>query len=159
MNDKMLYEPREIRRDALVSNLARLFQILTNTFGLDKAMGALRKIEGKEVTALFPKLGGRAATLKVVDGQLFPHEGPAKNPAATVVFNVEEPDLVPLINSVIRTKANLGGLLKLTWKYLLRGKIKVRGSLGVALKVIKCLMIGEHRMYADEKRVLKGREG
>ena len=151
----MTQTAEDVRYDAKVSSFARLFQLLTNIFGQDKDMRALAKIEGAETLGHFPKLGDRYVTLKVANCHVLPFIGKSEHAVATISFNVPYEGIVPLLVDVIRTKSNLLGLLKLVFKYLLPGKVKIKGSLGVAIKIIKTLMVGQHPMYAEEKR-LKG---
>ncbi len=154
----MTQAAEDVRYDAKVSSFARLFQLLTNIFGQDKDMRALAKIEGAEVLGHFPKLKDRYVTLKVANRHVLPFMGKSEHAIATISFNVPYEGIVPLIVDVIRTKANLLGLVKLVFKYLLPGKVKLKGSLGVAIKIIKCLMVGRHPMYAEEKRLKGGRK-
>ena len=153
----MTQETGYVRYDAKVSSLARLFQLLTNIFGQDKEMQALAKIEGAEVLGYFPKLGDRYVTLKVANCHVLPFMGKSEHAVSTITFNVPHEEIVPLLVDVIRTKANLWGILKLVFKYMLPKKVKLRGSLQVAIKIIKALMVGGHPMYREEKR-LKGRQ-
>ncbi len=148
----------DTRLDAKVSSFARLFQLLTNIFGQEKNMQALAKIEGAEVLGHFPQLRNRYVTLKVANCHVLPFMGKSEHAKATISFNVPYDGIVPLIVDVIRTKANLAGLLKLVFKYLLPGKVKLKGSLGVAIKIIKILMVGQHPMYVEEKRLKGGKK-
>jgi hypothetical protein len=143
----MALAAEDTRYDAKVSSIGRLFQMLTNIFGQEKDMRALAKIEGAEVLGHFPKLGNRYFTLKVANCHVLPFRGKSEHAMATISFNVPYERIAPLIIDVVRTKANLWGLIKLAFKYLLPGKVKLRGSLGVAIKLIKIIMVGQHPMY------------
>ncbi len=151
----MTLPAEDVRYDAKVSSFARLFQLLTNIFGQKKDMQALAKIEGAEILGHFPQLGDRYVTLKVANCHVLPFMGKSEHAVAEIAFNVPYEGIVPLLVDVIRTKANLAGLVKLVFKYLLPGKVKLKGSLGVAIKIIKALMVGQHPMYVEEER-LKG---
>ncbi|GAB4323830.1 MAG: hypothetical protein Kow0069_29140 [Promethearchaeota archaeon] len=147
----MGYDVDQIRAAALASNLARLFQILTDMFGLERGMKPLGKLEGKVVVAEFPKAGGGRAFLSAAGGRVVPFEGDPEHSDATLMFNLDAQEVVPAICEVIRMPNNFRSLVKLAFKYLLRGKVKDDGSWGVALKFLRALMIGEHQMYRDER--------
>ena len=143
---------QDLRFEAKVSNLGRLFQLLTNIFGQAKQMQALARIDGEEVLGVFPKLGGRSVTLKASNCHIQPYLGKSEHAAAQIVFNVPDEAIVPLFCDVIRTKASFLGLLKLVFKYLLTRKVILKGSLGVSLKFIRALMVGAHSMYGVENQ-------
>ena len=50
-----IFNIQNTRFDAKISNLGRLFQILTDVFG-QKNLQGLKKIEGQEVLLYFPKI-------------------------------------------------------------------------------------------------------
>jgi hypothetical protein len=149
-------EDQDLRDEARASSLGRLFQLLTDIFGQDKQMLSLGKIEGAEVLAVFPSLGGRSVTWKVSNCHILPYMNKSDHAAAQIIFNVPRDAIVPLIVDVIRTKANTSGLFKLIFKYVLTGKIKLKGALFTALKIIMALMVGAHPMYGEEKRLQAG---
>ena len=151
----MPYDVEDIKQAARVSNLARLFQLLTNIFGVKKNMKSLEKLEGKEVSIHFPTLGDRYATIKVSNSLLHPFIGVPDNPSAIVVFNDKPENLVPTIIDVIRSPGSIMGIMKILFKYVIPGKIKLKGNLLIALNVFKNLMIGQHEMYKAEKRSKK----
>ncbi|MBD3349882.1 MAG: hypothetical protein GF364_00170 [Candidatus Lokiarchaeota archaeon] len=148
----MDYDIEDIRNGARVSNLARLFQLLTNIFGIKSNREKLESIEGKELALGFPAWGNKYATIKVSDFLLHPSIGKPDDPASYVIIDVASEEVVPVIIDVIRTPGTIFGLTKLILKYVLRGKVKVKGNLGVALKILRCLMTGQHQMYDEEKR-------
>nr|MDO8085823.1 hypothetical protein [Candidatus Sigynarchaeum springense] len=147
---------QDIRDQARASSLGRLFQMLTDIFGQKKQMSTLAKIDGAEVLAVFPSLGDRYVTWKVSNCHILPFMNKSDHAAARIVFNVPRDAIVPLIVDVIRTKANVPGLFKLVFKYVLTGKVKLKGSLTTALKIIMALMVGAHPMYTEEKRLRSG---
>lgn len=143
----------DYRYKTKVSHLARLFQILTDTYGIEKQMEALRKIEGEEISAYFPQLGSRYASLKVSDAHLIPFTGKSRDPAAIITFNLGNNEIVPVINNVLRTPASLFGIAQLSVKYILTGRIKISGSLRKAIIFLKTIMIGDHPMYNKEREL------
>ncbi|MBN2151505.1 MAG: hypothetical protein JW839_08670 [Candidatus Lokiarchaeota archaeon] len=149
---------QDLRDEARASSLGRLFQLLTDIFGQRKQMLSLGKIDGAEVLAVFPSLGDRCVTWKVSNCHILPYMSKSDHTAAQIVFNVPRDAIVPLLVDVIKTKANVQGLLKLLFKYVLTGKVKLKGALTTALKVIMALMVGAHPMYAEERRARSGKE-
>nr|MDO8108917.1 hypothetical protein [Candidatus Sigynarchaeota archaeon] len=147
---------QDLRNEAKASNLGRLFQLLTDIFGQRRQMLSLTKIDGAEVLAVFPSLGGRSVTWKVSNCHILPYMNKSDHAAAQIIFNVPRDAIVPLIIDVIRTKANMQGLFKLLFKYVLPGKVKLKGSFFTAVKIIMALMVGAHPMYAEEKRLQSG---
>jgi len=144
-------ELKNIRNFAKVSHLARLFQILTEVYRIPKNITKLKKLEGAEILAVFPKLENTCATLKIMNCHYHPTMKKTENPLITIIFNLNREEIVPIINEVIRTKANCLGILKLAIKYLVPGKIKFKGPISKAIIVLKTLMIGEHEIYKLEK--------
>jgi hypothetical protein len=118
-------------------------------------MNKLKKMESSEVSAYFPKLGKRYATLKISDCLMHPQIGKSEHPVSIITFNVKSEELVPLLNDVVKTSANILGLIKLFMKYIIMGKIKLGGSLFKAITIIETIMIGSHPMYKQEKELLK----
>lgn len=149
----------DFKHQTKVSHLARLLQILTDTYGIPKNMNALKSMEGSEVSAFFPKLGGRYATIKISNCCLYPIFSKAEKPVATIIFNLKNEEIVPVINDVIKTPANLFGIGKLVVKYVITGKIKLKGSLFKALTIIKTIMLGQHPMYQKETEYLNYLKG
>jgi hypothetical protein len=56
------------------------------------------------------------------------------------------------LSSIIRSKANLFGLIKLL-KFLIPRIILIKGSYMAAIKLTRCLMIGKHNVYKKPKEV------
>jgi hypothetical protein len=147
---------RDFRWQIKISHFARLFQILTDVYGISENMGKLRNMEGMVVNAAFPKMNQQYASIRISNCHFYPQEGKAEHAVATIIFNLEANQIVPTINDVIRTNANLLGLTKLTFKYLLPGKIGIRGSLFKAICFIMSIMLGKHPMYQAEKHLKPG---
>jgi hypothetical protein len=118
-------------------------------------MNSLKKMEGNEISAYFPKLGKRYATIKISNCSLYPIFVKAEHPSAIITFNLNSEQIVPVINDVIKTPATVVGIAKLFLKYVITGKIKLGGSLFKALAVIKTIMLGKHSMYRIEKEFLR----
>jgi len=54
-----------------------------------------------------------------------------------------------VVSNIIKSKANLFGLMKLIPKFITR-KIIIKGSLLTALTLVKCLMIGKNSVYNNK---------
>lgn len=145
-------DSQNTRFTAKVSNLGRLFQILTDVFGQENLKG-LKKIEGREVLLFFPKMSNAGVIIKIIHGRIFPLEYKTHRPLHSIEFWVEPEEVVPLLNEVIRTPANLFGIIKIFSKYVLSGKVKPKGSLRIIIQIMKALMSGKHPMYKKEREL------
>jgi hypothetical protein len=143
-------DSQNTRFTAKVSNLGRLFQILTDVFGQDNLKG-LKKIEGQEVLLLFPKMNNAGVIIKVIHGRIFPLEYKSHKPPHSIEFWVEADEVVPLLNEVIRTPATMFGIIKIFSSKVLTGKVKPKGSLRIIIQIMKALMSGKHPMYKKER--------
>ena len=121
-------------------------------FGQDNVKG-LRKIEGQEVLLLFPKMNNVGVIIKVIHGRIFPLEYKTHTPPHSIEFWIEADEIVPLLNEVIRTPANMFGIIKIFSKYVLSRKVKPKGSLRIIIQIMKALMSGKHPMYKKEKEL------
>ncbi|MBN2157664.1 MAG: hypothetical protein JW776_16575 [Candidatus Lokiarchaeota archaeon] len=131
--------------------MGRLFQILTDVFGQEN-LGGLKKIEGQEVLLLFPKMSNASVIIKIINCRIIPIEYNTHTPHQTVIeFWVEVDEIVPLLNDIIRSPANLRGIIKIVGKYVITRKLKPKGSLRIILPILKALMTGNHNMYKMEK--------
>ncbi len=72
--------------------------------------------------------------------------GDQENPIAKVIINVKEDQIIRVLSQIIRSKANLFGILKLL-KYLIPRKIVIKGSYLASIKLTRCLMIGKHDVF------------
>lgn len=119
-------------------------------FGQDNLKG-LKRIEGQEVLLFFPKMNDAGVIVKVIHGRIFPLEYKTHTPSNTIEFWVEAEEVVPLLNDVIRTKANMVGIIKIFSKYVLSRKVRPKGSLYVIIQIMKALMSGKHPMFKKER--------
>ena len=121
-------------------------------FGQDNLNG-LKKIEGQEVLLLFPKMDNANVIIKVIHGRIFPLEYITHSPHTSIEFWVEKKKIVSILNEIIRTPATLVGILKIFLKYVIRLKLRPKGSLRIILQIMKALMTGNHPMYRIEREV------
>lgn len=137
-------------KETKILNIARLAKLLVELFGLEDQFRKVGKREGLEVELNIPTLDGSIAFILTSDKKKFDcRVEKATNPAAIITLNVKEKDVLKVISSIIRSKANLFGLIKIAKLYILR-KAKIEGSKMTALTACKCLMIGKNDIYKNK---------
>ncbi|TFG25437.1 MAG: hypothetical protein EU529_00980 [Promethearchaeota archaeon] len=141
---------QKLRNQTIAATIGRLFQMSVDIFGLDiKSLDKVGKREGQEVELYFEALD-TYITLTLSKSRLIPHMGPSDNSVATVILTSEKENLIPDIIKMMRMKNNLSGLMKVIFGHVLKHKIKIKGSLGAAIKIIKLLSIGTHPSFKKE---------
>jgi len=134
-------------RETKVLNITRLATMLVDLFGSDEPFKKITKREGKEIEMHLKELDGYITFTLTSDRNNFNCRAEsAKDPIAKIIVNVKEKDIIPVISNIIRSKNNIFGIMKLL-KYILPGKVKLKGSLRAILKLVRCLMIGKHEVY------------
>jgi len=147
---------RNIRADNLIRetkvlNITRLATMLVDLFGSDEPFKKIAKREGQEVEMYLKELNGYITFTLTSDRNNFNCRAErAKEPIAKIIVNIKEKDIIPVISNIIRSKNNIFGLMKLL-KYILPGKVKLKGSIIAILKLVRCLMIGKHEVYKKKK--------
>jgi len=139
----------KLLKETKILNITKLANMLVDLFGLEEGFKKVGKgkHEGQEVELYIPAIDGYITFNLVSKKENFEcHADRAKNPVATVVVKVKEDKILKTLSKIIRSKANLFGLAKLAPKILF-GKIKIKGSIGAALTLVKCLMIGKNDIY------------
>ncbi|MHA1649562.1 MAG: hypothetical protein ACTSYB_05155 [Candidatus Helarchaeota archaeon] len=139
----MNYEQIKLR---VIANLLRL---LVDIYGDLKAKENLSKIEGEEILFRFPALNG-ALVVKPHAGRLIAMVGESESPIATINFKVEDTKIYDTIEDIIKS-SGYWGILKFIFKYVLRRKVGIGGSLRALIKIFKVLGIGNHEMYKRAK--------
>lgn len=121
--------------------------MLVDLFGLDRPYTKIGKFENQEVEMYLKTLDGYITFVLTSERENFDcFMGKANKPVAKITINVKEEKVLKVLSNIIRSKANLFGLVKLL-KYLIPGKIKIKGSYIAAIKLVRCLMIGKHDVY------------
>jgi len=121
--------------------------MLVDLFGLDEPFRKIGKLETQEIEMHLKDLKGYITFILSSERANFEcYAEKAKNPIAKITINVKEENIIKVLSSIIRSKANLFGLIKLL-KYLIPRKIKIKGSYIAAIKLTRCLMIGKHEVY------------
>lgn len=138
-------------RETKVLNIARLAKMLVDLFGLDEPFKKIGKREGEEIELYLVELDGYITFMLTSDRKNFNcRVEKANNPVARIIINVEEEKIISVLSSIIRSKSNIFGLMKLL-KYLIPGKIKIKKSKIAAIKFVRCLMIGKNEVYKNSK--------
>lgn len=138
-------------RETKVLNIARLAKMLVDLFGLDEPFKKIGKYKGEEIEMYLVELDGYITFKLTSDRENFDCRVEKTNePIARIRVNVEEENILSVLSSIIRSKSNIFGLMKLL-KYIIPRKIKVKGSYVAAIKLVKCLMIGKNEVYKNSK--------
>ncbi len=146
---KKMENSQNTRFIAKASNLGRLFQILTDVFGMENTKG-LSKIEGQEVLIRFVKMK-ESIIIKVIHGRIYPLEHKSHTPSTAIEFWVEPDEIVPILNDIIRTPDSILGILRIFLKYVISRKLRPKGSLRIIIHIMRALMTGKHPMFKKEK--------
>lgn len=124
--------------------------MLVDLFGLDEAFQNIGKREGQEIELYVRALEGYVTFVLTSDRNKFNCKVErANDPVSRIIINVKEKDIIKVISSIIRSKNNIIGLIKLL-KYIIPGKAKIKGSYVGAIKLIRCLMIGKNEVYKNK---------
>ena len=147
--DKKSREKRatNLLKETRILNIARLANMLVDLFGLEEGFKKVGNRAGEEVQLYIKSLDGYLTFPLVNKKENFECRAEkSADPIATVIINVKREDVLRLVSNIIKSKANLLGLLKLIPKFITR-KIKIKGSLMAALTLVQCLMIGKNKIY------------
>ena len=145
------FKAENLVRETKVLNIARLAKMLVDLFGLDEPYKKIGKRQGEEIEMHLVELEGYITFVLTSDRQNFDcRVEKANNPGARLIINVEEEKIISVLSSIIRSKNNIFGLMKLL-KYLIPRKIKIKGSKIAAIKFVRCLMIGKNEVYKNSK--------
>lgn len=137
----------DIIRKAKISNIARLAKMLVDLFGMDDPFKKIGDQHGQEIEMHLKKLDGYITFILASERANFDcYVKKAENPIAKVIINVKEDQIIGVLSQIIRSKANLFGILKLL-KYLIPRKILIKGSYLASIKLTRCLMIGKHDVF------------
>jgi len=140
-----------IVKETKILTIARLAKILVDLFGSDDAFKKIGEKAGKEIEIFFKELDGYITFILTSDRNNFNcYIEKAKNPVSKVTITVREDKILQVFIKIVRSKKNIFSLIKLL-KYLIPGKIKIKGSYITALKWARCIMIGNHSIYKNDK--------
>ena len=141
------FRAEQLVKETKILNIARLAKMLVDLFGLDKPFSKIGKHEGKEIEMYLKELDGYITFILTSERQNFECQvQKAKTPSARITINVKEEKILQVLSSIIRSKSNIFGLIKLL-KYIIPGKARIKGSYITAIKLVRCLMIGKHEVY------------
>jgi hypothetical protein len=129
---KMAIDMDKALVDGQLQILAQTIESWIN-FADEDVRSKLKSLKGKEVE--FDIWGiGKITAIVGEDGKVKAHVGPSRKPVVTIGARYET---VIEISVIPRTTKNL---LKVVKNYLLKKKVKVKGSLFAGVKVLKCFM-------------------
>jgi hypothetical protein len=130
--------------------------MLVDLFGLDEPFENIGKdLEGQEVELYLRNLDGYITFVLTSDRQKFECRAEkANNPLASITITVREENIIKVISAIIRSKSNVFGIIKLL-KYIIPRKAIIKGSYKVAIKLVRCLMIGKNDVYKQSKGGVK----
>ena len=139
-------------RETKVLNIVRLAKMLVDLYGQNEPFQKIGKRAGHEVELYLKEFDGYITFVLTSDKNKFDcRVGKANNPLSTIIINVKEEQILKVISSIIRSKHNLYGLIKLL-KYIIPRKARIKGSYIATIKLVRCLMIGNHEVYKKSKR-------
>jgi hypothetical protein len=147
--DKKLIEIKsdKLIKEAKVSNIARLAKMLVDLFGSNEPFKNVSKYNNREIELYLSQYDRSITFLLTNERKNFDCRlGGAGDPIARITLNVEEDKILKVLSNIIRSKNNLWSIIKLG-KYLIPGKIKIKGSYKAAILLVRCLMIGNHKVY------------
>ena len=126
--------------------------MLVDLFGLDEPFEKIGKdLEGQEVELYLRNLNGYITFILTSDRQKFECRAEKANkPLASITITVKEEKIIKVISAIIRSKSNIFGIIKLL-KYIIPRKAIIKGSYKVAIKLVRCLMIGKNEVYKQSK--------
>ncbi len=145
------------RKQSRISNFGKLYLYLVETFGYPrKTQKKVGKREGQDVQlnllAFKNKLNETGAiTVTLSKTKLNITLGGSDSAKATINFRMKEDKIIPIVCDIIRTKANIWGLAKVSFKYIIPGKIRFKGSIFAAIRAVLLMMLGKHPMYKKSK--------
>lgn len=141
------FRAEQLVKETKILNIARLAKMLVDLFGLDDPFQKVGKHAGKEIEMYLKELDGYITFVLLSERKNFEcYAKKSGDPSARITINVKEELILKVLSSIIRSKSNIFGLVKLL-KYLIPGKARIKGSYIVALKLVRCLMIGKHEVY------------
>lgn len=138
-------------KETKVLNIARLAKMLVDLFGSDEPFQKIKKREGQEIELYLEKLDGYITFILTSDRNNFDCRAEkANSPISKITITVKGDKILNVLSSIIRSKNNIFGLIKLL-KYIIPRKAKINGSFVAAIKLVRCLMIGKHDVYKQGK--------
>lgn len=148
MNNKVTeIKSDKLIKEAKISNIARLAKMLVDLFGSDEPFKDVSKYNNREIELYLSQLDRSITFLLTNERKNFDCKlGIASDPIARISLNVNEDKILKVLSNIIRSKNNLWSIIKLG-KYLIPRKIKIKGSYKAAIKFVRCLMIGNHKVY------------
>ncbi|MFX1378228.1 MAG: hypothetical protein ACFFA4_03970 [Promethearchaeota archaeon] len=142
---------KNLIKETKISTVGRLAKMLVDLFGSDEIFKSIGKVDGQEIEVYFKAMDKYLTFILTTDRENFDcYVDRAKNPVSRVIIAVKEEKILQVFSSIVRSKNNFFGLLKLL-KYIIPGKVRIKGSYITTLKWVRCIMIGNHSVYKNDK--------
>jgi len=107
-----------------------------------------KKREGNDVELYFPALKS-SILITLTKTRLFARNGGSEKAVTKVTFDVPKKEIIPVFIDLAHTRDTLFGLLKVIFKYYLRKKIKVKGSLFTGITLLRLTLLGKHPLFEN----------
>ena len=139
-----------IIKETKVLTIARLAKMFIDLFGSDKTFKKIGKRAGQEIEVYFKDIDEYITFILTLERKNFEcYVERAKNPISKVIITVKEDKVLRVFSNIVRLKSNIFGLIKLL-KYIIPGKIKIKGSYFATLKWARTIMIGNHSIFKND---------
>ena len=141
-----------LRNRARAGVFAKFLDIMIEVYGKPDLHSLERLIkkkhEGAEVEIYFTALE-KAISIYLSKTKLVVRNGNSYNPATKVIFDVPKEELIPILVELAHTRDNLMGVGKFVFKYYLRRKVKVKGSLFTGITLLRLMFLGKHPLFGN----------
>ena len=149
-----------LRKQAIIANYGRLIIIIVSNFASEKNLRKLGKREGQEIQIDFPcyDIDPNSITFVLTKLPMDPFIRASNNPKATVIFNVSEEKIIPMLTDIVSTKYNIFGFLKIIFKYILPGRIRYRPkwAIGPLIALLSVFLIGKNKIFKEGEWLKNG---
>ncbi|TFG21508.1 MAG: hypothetical protein EU533_05395 [Promethearchaeota archaeon] len=141
-----------LRNEVRAGVIAKFMDIMIEVYGKPDLHSLERLIkekrDGAEVEIYFTALE-KAISIYFSRTKLIARNGNSYNPVTKVIFDVPKEQLIPILVKLAHTKDNLIGLGKFVFKYFLRRKVKVKGSLFTGITLLRLMFLGKHPLFEN----------
>jgi hypothetical protein len=150
VKDNRNLKAENLLKEINLLNIARLAKMLVDLFGSDVPFEKIGRRDGQEIELYVKDLNGSITFPLTKERNNFDcYMGKPTAPISKITITVQAEKLPKIISKIIRSKSNLFGIIKLI-KYIIPGKIKIKGSYISTIKWARCLMIGNHSIYENK---------
>jgi len=130
--------------------IANVLRLVVEIYTPEDRKEKLKKIEGEEILLKFPY---GSITVIPNNERLLVKVGEPENPSAFIEFKESDENDTDAIGTLLSGKSSIWGLLKLVFKYVIPGKIKLSWrSLGKLRILLGLLSLGDEPMWDGIER-------